>query len=162
MWKDFWALSRSEQRAFSILATLLTIMMVVLIVLSVVSSHELEYHIVEADFSQSDDGVLERPKDMDLIQSGLLNPNDISIKRLESLGFKPRAILNWKKYLEAGGRFNEASDIYAVYGIDSLLVDLLLPHLCFDEARPAFQAPSQNHNKQYSPPSLCRFKFDVA
>jgi len=73
------------------------------------------------------------------------DPNTVSIKELEKLGVNVFAIVNWKKYLEAGGRFKTTSDLYKIKGIDSAFIREAQPFITFNDALPKTNFKSGNH-----------------
>lgn len=146
MWKDFWALSRNEQRGFLTLFVLLVVAMGSLVGVSILSTPRMQCRVVKAEPPKAPDIIDLQGLD---VEPGSLNPNDITIKQLETLGFNTRAILNWKKYIEAGGRYDSPDDIFAVRGVDSASVARLLPYLCFNKTtRPKYHGTSF---KEYTP-----------
>lgn len=57
------------------------------------------------------------------------DPNAISFKEWGRLGVEDRISNRIKKYLVAGGQFKEASDLYKIYGFDSVKITELIPYV---------------------------------
>lgn len=57
------------------------------------------------------------------------DPNVISFKEWDSLGVEDRISNRIKKYLTAGGQFKKASDLYKIYGFDSIKIAELIPYV---------------------------------
>lgn len=57
------------------------------------------------------------------------NPNQIDIETWDSLGIERRVAKRIRKYINAGGKFQRAEDLYKMYGIDSARVKMLIPYI---------------------------------
>jgi competence ComEA-like helix-hairpin-helix protein len=131
MWKDFFSLSKTEQKATLALLILLILSMSVLVFVSVGSMNKVEIVV-----HKNTQNTLVRNEPLSKHSRFPFNPNEVSIKELEEMGFSSRNILNWKKYLEAGGRFKSADGLLSIYGIDSLLVGQVAQYVTIGEYKP--------------------------
>jgi hypothetical protein len=129
IWKDLLALSRREQKGYFVLLSLVMIFLIIFLLVVSFSKWQ-KTAIVVSYIGQSADSVNVTAAESPQFES--FNPNTVSIKQLEQLGLKPRAILNWKKYLEANGRFHKPDDLYRIYSLDSAFVQKVSPYLVFD------------------------------
>lgn len=134
MWKDYLTLSRTEQRATLLLLIVLFIAIVLLISTTVFTSNAIDYKIVKG-INSMDGNKSDLSKPTEVAALAPFNPNDVSIKELEALGFNTRAIINWKKYIEAGGRFKSTNELYNIYGIDSAQLSRIVHLAVFDNSR---------------------------
>lgn len=62
----------------------------------------------------------------------LFNPNQISAITLESFGTPKFIAQRWENYLNKGGKFKQATDIYKLYGMDSAVAAALIPYAKFE------------------------------
>ncbi|MGC9330850.1 MAG: ComEA family DNA-binding protein [Bacteroidales bacterium] len=60
------------------------------------------------------------------------NPNKISSDSLQLLGFAPDVSERWIKYRKAAGGFENMDDIKKLYGIDTALLNKLIPVMSFN------------------------------
>ncbi|MBN2742408.1 MAG: helix-hairpin-helix domain-containing protein [Marinilabiliaceae bacterium] len=131
MWRDFWTLSRLEQRCFFMVIVILVMVVVVLLM-----PNQMRYRETAALLLSLSDSTLtstsEQPKSHVGAVLQRFNPNTVSIKQLEEMGLSLNAILNWKKYLEAGGCFRNITDVKRLYGIDTMFVARLADSMVFD------------------------------
>jgi competence protein ComEA len=65
------------------------------------------------------------------------NPNTIDSAGLMALGFTPKLTKGILKYRSKGGYFKSAESLYKIYGVDSNLIDKLVPYVQI-EKKPAF------------------------
>lgn len=65
------------------------------------------------------------------------NPNTIDSAGLMALGFTPKLTKGILKYRSKGGYFKNAESLYKIYGVDSNLIDKLVPYVQI-ENKPAF------------------------
>ncbi len=63
------------------------------------------------------------------------DPNLASDSDLQKLGFKPYIASRIIKYREAGGNFRTTKDLQKIFGIDSLLVEKLIPYISITPPR---------------------------
>jgi len=150
IWKDLLALSRREQKGYFVLLSLVMIFLIIFLLVVSFSKWQ-KPAIVITYIGQSADSVQITTTESPQFES--FNPNTVSIKQLEQLGLKPRAILNWKKYLEANGQFYKPDDLYRVYSLDSAFVQKISPYLVFDSKSTlnAFVQANPSTRKEYSP-----------
>jgi competence ComEA-like helix-hairpin-helix protein len=62
-------------------------------------------------------------------QRFLFDPNEIDKEELVLLGFSSKNAATIENYANKGGRFRKPEDLYKIWGIDSLLVNELLPFI---------------------------------
>lgn len=55
------------------------------------------------------------------------NPNEVSVKEMQLLGFSKKLAERISNYREKGGRFYKPEDLYKIWGIDSQFVSELIP-----------------------------------
>lgn len=150
IWKDLLALSRREQKGYFILLSLVVIFLIIFL-LSVSFSKWQKPEIKISGIGQLTDST--RLSASEIPQFDYFNPNTASIKQLELLGLKPRAILNWKKYLEANGQFYKPDDLYRIYSLDSAFVQKISPYLVFDSKSTPNTFAQNNSSKRDYPTS---------
>jgi DNA uptake protein ComE-like DNA-binding protein len=133
MLKDFWALSRSEQRGFVIVATLMCVALISLWV-PIQSAPDANVTLLAGLSGLSDVPMSETAQIQTVVENDLVyfNPNHVTIKELEAMGLHRNVVINWKKFLEADGRFRHHEDILQVYGMDTLFYQKIKPFLVFD------------------------------
>ncbi len=138
MWKDWLSFSRNEQYGILLLVMLILFLLVLRLIMPFFFnpkedvSPEQYSNIVQI---RKAGPALEEPATDSggEIEMTSFNPNSVSVSRLQAMGVSPRAIVNWIKYREAGGRFVSPDDILKIYGIDSLLATRIIPFANFDE-----------------------------
>jgi competence ComEA-like helix-hairpin-helix protein len=145
MWKDFFSLSKTEQKATLALLILLIVSMAVLVFVSASSLNSVEIIV-----NKNKQNALLDNEPLSNQSRFPFDPNEVSIKELEEMGFSSRNILNWKKYLEAGGRFKSADGLFSIYGIDSLLVGQVAQYVTIEEHKPN-DFPYRRNNKYAKP-----------
>lgn len=57
------------------------------------------------------------------------NPNEVSVKELSEMGIPASLATGWVKYLDAGGRFYQKSDVRKIYGMADTLYARLEPYI---------------------------------
>lgn len=139
MWKDWLSFTRREQYGLVFLTILITILLIVRVVLPLFSKPaEIEF-ISDFDFfsESADSPALESKKSplkktyKSSYQFSQFNPNTVSVTQLSRMGFSPFVIVNWMKYREAGGFFNNVGDVEKIYGLDSLAMSEMQAFLRF-------------------------------
>lgn len=78
------------------------------------------------------------------------DPNTVDSLSLSHFGMKPLIIRRLINYRNKGGQFRKPDDIAKIYGIDSMIVNRLLPYI--DIALPKKQGKTYFKNNQKEPP----------
>lgn len=147
MLKDFWALSRTEQRGFMIVATLMFVALVSLWI-PIQSAPDANVTLLAGLSELSDVPTSKTSQIQPVVKNDLkcFNPNHVTIKELEAMGLQRNVVINWKKFLEAGGRFNHHDDVLQLYGMDTLFFQKIKPFLVFDnQSSSETKRPFKNH-----------------
>lgn len=76
---------------------------------------------------------------------GAFDPNKVSQEIWVEMGVTPHIAERIIKYQTAGGKFNTPKDLYKIYGIDSGVVQALLPNIVIPEIKE--KQPLQNFKK---------------
>jgi competence ComEA-like helix-hairpin-helix protein len=147
MWKDWLAFSRKEQYGIILLVFLIFVFLLIRIGFSLwdeppafVEKHTFEdfFDVGKASESQ------ERSIAIQYNFSRSFNPNKVNVTTLDKMGLPTFVVVNWMKYLEAGGRFHSFSDIKKIYGLDSVALHQMKPFVDFSD----YSDGSSNITKQ--------------
>jgi len=97
------------------------------------------YGVCQSDFDRFSDYILisvaEIPesKNKEIVKKEYhlfsFDPNVIPFKDWDRLGVEDRISKRIKKYLATGGQFKKASDLYKIYGFDSIKIAELIPYV---------------------------------
>lgn len=68
-------------------------------------------------------------------QPFVFDPNTVSERELQQLGFSPKIAVRMIHYREKGGKFITKSDLLAIYGLDSLLYKKLYHYIALPDNR---------------------------
>lgn len=138
MWKDWLSFSRREQYGIFVLAGLIVFLAATRILLPLfLEEPEINYTVSLEDEIIAKSKESERtsgestPNDKRYSFSSF-NPNRVSVTKLHEMGLPSYVIVNWMKFLEAGGKFYSPEDIKKVYGIDDRLATKMAQHVKFD------------------------------
>lgn len=128
MWKNLFTISKREQISFVILTCVLVLLFVGFFVSDGADDQpELDLHVVKwLESSQLVEPNIRK------VSTFRFNPNNVTVKEMEQLGFSQNAILNIIKYREAGGRFVKPDKLREIYGVDSLLYERLCSYIDVD------------------------------
>ena len=141
MWKDWLAFSRKEQYGIIVLSILLFALVVARLILSLFWEPP-AFNPIEnvADFIEKQNGVNNRWKtekstkdEESSYQFRFFNPNEVTVTELDRMGLPNNVIINWMKYLENGGVFDQPHEIAKIYGLDSLLARQLSQYAIISE-----------------------------
>ncbi|PWD98376.1 helix-hairpin-helix domain-containing protein [Marinilabilia rubra] len=157
MWKDWLAFTRKEQYGILVLTILIFILLIVRLSVGIWDEPPQRVEKAEINDLIEFEEVKEPAKSQqDTRQyhfSGNFNPNKVNVTALDEMGFSSYAVVNWIKYLEAGGHFSSLSDVGKVYGIDSIALVQMAPFVHFSISReePASKSsPSHSRNFRYN------------
>ena len=137
LWREYFNFTKGERNAFFVLIAIILIVSVYpFLSIEVFKNHHTDFSELIAlaeknstDTQSSDQGesFQEYPEKHTSFTPDKFrfNPNTVSVKELEQLGFKNYIARRIEKYRLAGGKFKIKSDLKKVYGIDPLLVDRL-------------------------------------
>lgn len=130
MWKDYLSFSRQEQKGFVFLICLLIILLVFRLVSVFIIPSEKIYvtrddTLFKEIFTANDE--TNSPKVSDNIP--IFNPNEVTFPFLIEIGLEERIAKNWINYLSKGGIFTKETDVGKVYGVESALLQILLPYM---------------------------------
>ncbi len=147
MWKDWLAFSRNEQYGIIFLSVFTVLFLIMRLVLPVVWNNEVErvddidHYFEITDKPASSDMAVSNPEDKaEKYNLKPFNPNRITVTNLYDMGLSSYVIVNWMKFLEAGGRFYKPEDVGKIYGIDSLLVLRLEKFVDFEDNNDSYQS----------------------
>ncbi|MFO8001645.1 MAG: helix-hairpin-helix domain-containing protein [Marinilabilia sp.] len=127
MWKDWLSFSRREQLGIISLSVLIILLLAFRLL------RPLMFPQVDPEMEVVDPVVVEEKEPPDHqaekdenrgeesshgTQLAPFDPNRVSVTGLDEMGVPSHVIVNWMKYLEAGGRFDSAEDIGKIYGLD--------------------------------------------
>lgn len=134
------AFSRREQHGIIFLSVLIVLMGAARVLFPLVSgSPEIELTANVEDYFNTDENKTRESKESTTTrktqrQYELTNfdPNKVTVTELHTMGLSAYVIVNWMKYLEAGGRFSSPGDIQKVYGVDSVLAYQMKPFVAID------------------------------
>ncbi len=134
MWKDWLSFSRNEQHGILVLLSFVLLLVLLRLALPLFFDNKavLTYDYCEKALVIEEPVAAETEKDAYLPEDHNhftpFNPNHISVSQLQSMGVPSAVIVNWIKYLEAGGRFFSGGEIKKIYGLDSLLAVQLIQY----------------------------------
>lgn len=134
MWKDWLAFSRKEQYGIILLTFLIFILVTIRLGLGFWNEPPELVEKAEFDDIFETKGTQAAEKSRKTIRYNFsipFNPNKVDVTTLDQMGFSSFVVVNWIKYLEAGGHFNTLSDIGKVYGIDSIALQQMKPFIDF-------------------------------
>ena len=129
MWKDWLALSKREQKGFIVLSILLFLL--------IVFYFSIPFIFHPDNTSVSDDLLqawidstkkLNHPSETTAGPLFYFDPNTIKINKLEELGVKGAALINWLKFRESGQKFRKPEDIMKVHSLDPALGQELIKY----------------------------------
>ncbi|MGQ1891688.1 ComEA family DNA-binding protein [Thermophagus sp. OGC60D27] len=147
MWKDWLAFSRKEQYGIIILAVLLFVFVVGRILMTFLwKPPAVEVQKDATEFIEYKRGIDKRQEAKEKERSEgpqyrfkTFNPNEVTVTDLDEMGLPHYVIINWMKYLEAGGTFKQPGDIAKIYGLDSLLAQKLSAYVLFPDRQEDFR-----------------------
>ena len=73
------------------------------------------------------------------------NPNLVTQSQLLKMGIAPKTAATWVHFLEKGGHFYKATDLFKLYGLKPAIVEQLMPYV--DLPQKEISSPSQSLNK---------------
>jgi len=158
MWKDWLAFSRREQYGIVFLAILVFFFLALRLMLPRLTGAGQPDFYADSSVVFADDEK-EAPEQIEAGESGshekkeklpAFNPNLVNVTRLDEMGVATYAIVNWMKYLEAGGKFEHPGDIRKVYGLDSTLAVRLEASAFFGSSGPTEveNAGTEEYNRE--------------
>lgn len=155
MWKDWLSFSRREQYGIIALSSILFLLVILRILMAI--SWNLSEIKVDKDASvlierneKDNEGAEEVQKDKPKYAFKFFDPNKVTVTELDKMGLPYLVIINWMKYLEAGGSFYHPEDIAKIYGLDSILAQELSNYVVFSENKNSNVNRSNNHFKSAS------------
>ena len=160
LFREFFLLSRSEQRGLFIAACILFMTLVFKFIMGFLPEKVIEhndYFIQEAFELLTLAEPAGQPRDVKVksyevkeklpVKEALLpvdfNPNDISESELAEMNIPKFVASNIIKFRDAGGHFYRSEDLLRIYGVDTALYLLLEPHIIL----PARAVPVKSFQK---------------
>lgn len=137
MWKDYLSFLRQEQRGFLFLAVIIILLVIYRLVApffittkQIVITREDSLFFVNDKFSKENTETISLKENIPLF-----NPNKVSHSFLIEIGIKERTAINWINYLKKGGSFKTVYDVGKVYGVDSVILESLIPYMFIKEVK---------------------------
>jgi DNA uptake protein ComE-like DNA-binding protein len=131
MWKDLTSLTRSEQKGIIVLMAIVILLTGLLFVPKRLGGTSEFMPFFADSIASFGEGIPMATHDEHLFA---FNPNEVTIKELEQLKLNSKAIINWKKFQEAGGTFRTPEDIRKIYGVDSAFFNKVKSWVVFNSS----------------------------
>ena len=160
MWKDWLSLSKREQKGFVVLSTILISIIAFYLLVPLLftpSQHKGE---------ETDRALINWIDSVNTINSEpaismpdsffFFDPNEVSISKLQKLGVKGYALINWLKFREYGNRFTTPDDVLKIYSIDSTLAYSLMPYIRFNQIAEKSKTQQLQFTKQHTSVSVSK------
>ncbi|NPA37097.1 MAG: helix-hairpin-helix domain-containing protein [Chlorobi bacterium] len=150
MWKDWLALSKREQKGFIVLSIVLFMLIVFYLLIPLFYSGE-QCEPEDPEFVAWLDSMNKLNEQITTVSDSFFDfdPNTVSISRLEKLGVKGRALINWLKLRESGYRFRSSGDIRKIYYLDSILAESLMCYVRIDTTLKSRYRKQHSYKKGY-------------
>ena len=130
MWKDYLSFTRREQKGLVVLIVIIVLLVLFRIVFPLFLPTS-DIQIVKLDslyFTYQPNNIPTKQISVN-DEISYFDPNNVTVEFLIGIGINQRVAKNWHNYLLKGGSFTKPEEILKVYGMDSSLLNQLLPYV---------------------------------